>query len=66
MTVFSNGDFDLKLLGLFKSFDVDNGGTIDRQELMVFLFAAIKGLCKLLDLAVPMDKNIIEYSYVVF
>ena len=30
MTVFSNGDYDFKLLGMFKSFDVDNGGTIDR------------------------------------
>ena len=30
MTVFSDGDYDFKLLGMFKSFDVDNGGSIDR------------------------------------
>jgi Ca2+-binding EF-hand superfamily protein len=53
MTVFSDGDFDLKLLGMFKSFDVDNGGSIDRSELLTFLYAAIYGLCKLLDLKTP-------------
>ena len=50
MTVFSEGDYDFKLLGMFKSFDVDNGGSIDRQEFLTFLYAAIFGLCKLLDL----------------
>jgi len=30
MTVFSFGEFDLKLEGLFRSFDCDDGGTIDR------------------------------------
>ena len=50
MTVFSSGDFDLKLQGLFKSFDVDSGGTIDRQELLTFIFSAVNGLCKFLDL----------------
>ena len=34
MTVFSDGDFDIKLNGLFQSFDVDNGGSIDRAELL--------------------------------
>ena len=53
MTVFSDGDFDLKLLGLFRSFDVDNGGSIDRSELLTFLYAAIYGLCKLLDIKTP-------------
>ena len=53
MTVFSDGDFDLKLKGLFRSFDVDNGGSIDRSELLTFLYAAIYGLCKLLDLKTP-------------
>jgi Ca2+-binding EF-hand superfamily protein len=66
MTVFSDGDFDLKLLGLFKSFDVDNGGSIDRQELLTFLFSAIFGLCKLLDLKPPTQDQILEYSYSVF
>ena len=34
MTVFSSGDFDIKLKGLFRSFDTDDGGTIDKQELL--------------------------------
>jgi len=37
MTVFSDGDFDLKLKGLFQSFDVDLGGTIDRGEYLKFV-----------------------------
>ena len=41
MTVFSFGDFDLKLQGLFRSFDTDNGGTIDKQEFLKFLISAI-------------------------
>ena len=66
MTVFSDGDFDLKLLGLFRSFDVDNGGSIDRTELLTFLYAAIYGLCKLLDLKTPSQNQVLEYSYSVF
>ena len=53
MTVFSDGDFELKLLGLFRSFDVDEGGSIDRGEFLTFLNSAIYGLCKLLDLDPP-------------
>ena len=66
MTSFSDGHFDLKLRGLFKSFDIDDGGTIDRNELQTFLFSAIKGLCKLLDLTVPGDDRILKYTYSVF
>ena len=66
MTVFSDGEFDMKLLGLFRSFDVDDGGTIDRKELLVFLNSAVYGLCKLLDIAVPSRNNILEYSKYVF
>ena len=53
LTVFSFGDFDVKLLGLFRSFDTDNGGTIDKQEFLKFLQSAIQGLCKLLKLPIP-------------
>lgn len=66
MTVFSKGDFDKKLLGLFRSFDVDNGGTIDRQELLMFMYSAIYGLCKLLQLESPSRTAVLDYSYVVF
>jgi Ca2+-binding EF-hand superfamily protein len=37
MTIFSEGMFDTKLQGLYRSFDIDNGGTIDRSELMTLL-----------------------------
>jgi Ca2+-binding EF-hand superfamily protein len=66
MTVFSDGDFDLKLKGMFRSFDVDNGGSIDRSELLTFLYSAIYGLCKLLDLKTPSQNQVLEYSYSVF
>lgn len=66
MTVFSEGDYDFKLLGMFKSFDVDNGGSIDRQEFLTFLHASIYGLCKLLDLDQPNKDVVLEYSYGVF
>lgn len=63
MTVFSDGEFELKLLGMFRSFDVDEGGSIDRGEFLTFLNAAIYGLCKLLDLDAPPLSRIYEYAY---
>ena len=66
MTVFSSGDFDIKLKGLFRSFDTDDGGTIDKQELLLFLKSAIQGLCKLLKLPVPGLGQIMDYSYSVY
>ena len=50
MTIFSDGHFDIKLEGLFRSFDVDNGGTLDRGELLSFFNSAIYGICKLLNI----------------
>ncbi len=64
--MFSKGDFELKLLGLFRSFDVDNGGSIDKNELITFFESAINGLCKLLDIALPNRNSILDFSYVVF
>jgi Ca2+-binding EF-hand superfamily protein len=51
---------------MFRSFDVDNGGSIDRSELLTFLYSAIYGLCKLLDLKTPSQNQVLEYSYSVF
>ena len=50
MTVFSDGQFDVKLEGLFRSYDVDDGGSIDRTELLGFITAAVFGIYKLLNL----------------
>lgn len=63
MTVFSDGEFDLKLLGMFRSFDTDEGGSIDRGEFLTFLNSAIYGLCKLLDLNPPHSSKVQDYSY---
>lgn len=66
MTIFSEGDFDLKLQGLYRSFDIDNGGSIDRNELMQFLQSAVFGLCKLLSIP-TVDKNVVStYAKAVF
>lgn len=53
-------------MGLFRSFDVDNGGSIDRSEMLTFLLAAIFGLCKLLSIPLPFKDDIIEYAKEVF
>ena len=61
-TVFSNGKFDVKLRGLFGSFDVDSGGSIDLKEFMSFLSAAIYGLCKLLDIKANLEGKVGKYA----
>ena len=43
-------EYDEKLLCIFKAFDIDGGGTLDRRELTKFILCTINGLCKLLDL----------------
>ena len=49
----SHSDFEEKILTVFKAFDVDGGGTLDRKELSKFLKCAINGLCKVIGLAQP-------------
>lgn len=46
-------EFDEKLLTIFKAFDIDGGGTLDRKELSKFLMCSIIGLCKILGLTQP-------------
>ena len=49
MVVFVKGvEFEDKLLFIFKTFDVDSGGSLDRKELSKFLMCAIVGLCKII------------------
>ena len=45
-----NAEFEDKLLTIFKAFDVDGGGSLDRKELSKFLMCAIIGLCKIVGL----------------
>jgi len=61
-TVFSNGKFDIKLRGLFGSFDVDQGGSIDLKEFMAFVSAAIYGLCKLLGIKASLEGKVVKYA----
>ena len=46
-------DYNEKLLCIFKAFDIDDGGTLDRRELAKFLMCSIMGICKLLKLKAP-------------
>ena len=48
-----NAEFEDKTLTIFKAFDVDGGGSLDRKELSKFLMCAIIGLCKILGLNPP-------------
>ena len=51
--MFSKGEFDRKIKGIFMAFDLDGSGFIDRKELLNFLYNGIFGLCKLLSLPIP-------------
>jgi hypothetical protein len=56
----------MKIRALFLAFDADEGGTIDRKELVHFLQSAIIGLCKMCGLPIPIKSVIVNYSHVVF
>ena len=48
-----NAEFEDKLLTIFKAFDIDDGGSLDRKELGKFIMCSILGLCKILGLTPP-------------
>lgn len=50
LSVFGKGEFDEKIRGIFRAFDLDSSDTIDRKELLNFLRTGILGLCKLVNL----------------
>ena len=56
-------EFDERLLTIFKAFDVDGGGTLDRKELSKFLMCSIIGLCKILGLNAPSRLGIQKFTY---
>ena len=54
LIIFVQGDeFEEKTLTIFKAFDVNGGGSLDRKELGKFLQCAILGLYKILGLRLP-------------
>ena len=58
-----DAEFDVKLLTIFRAFDIDGGGSLDRKELSKFLMCAILGLCKLLGLKPPSRLGIKKFTY---
>ena len=58
-----DAEYNEKLLCIFKAFDVDNGGTLDRRELAKFILCSIVGICKLLKLATPSKIGIQKFTY---
>ena len=61
--MFSKGEFDKKIQGIFKAFDQDGNGGIDWKEHLVFISAGISGLCKLVSLPLPRYDEILGYAY---
>ena len=45
-----NIGYSEKLQCIFKAFDIDNDGTLDRKELAKFLMCSVLGICKLFKL----------------
>ena len=58
-----NAEFDEKLLLIFKAFDTDGGGSLDRQELSKFLMCTVLGLCKILGLKAPSRIGIQQFTF---
>ena len=59
----AKAEFEDKLLTIFKAFDVDGGGSLDRKELGKFLMCAIIGLCKLIGLTAPSRLEIQQFTF---
>eukprot|EP00347_Sterkiella_histriomuscorum_P018501 403345272 len=66
LSLFSKGEFDRKIKGIYLAFDQDNSGSIDRKELLMFLYNGIFGLCKLLGLPIPRRDDVQQYAYNIF
>ena len=67
LIIFVTGaEFEEKILTIFKAFDVDGGGSLDRKELSKFLMCAIMGLCKMLNLQQPSRLGITQFTFAQF
>ena len=53
-----NTEYEQKLLCIFKAFDIDGGGTLDRKELTKFILCSVLGICKILNLSKPSKSGI--------
>lgn len=51
-------EYDERLVLIFGSFDIDNGGELDRKELSIFITSAIFGLCKVCGIPLPSKLNL--------
>ena len=58
-----HSEFEDKALMIFKAFDVDGGGTLDKAETVKFLTCAILGLCKMVKLSQPSRIGITEFAH---
>ena len=58
-----HSEFEDKALMIFKAFDVDGGGTLDKVETVKFLTCAINGLCKMVKLSCPSRIGITEFAH---
>ena len=58
ISVFSKGEFENKIRGIFLAFDTDESGFIDRKELMTLLLHGVQGLCKMVGLPVPHREDV--------
>ncbi|CDW74928.1 UNKNOWN [Stylonychia lemnae] len=59
-------EFDRKIRGIYLAFDQDDNGSIDRKELLNFLYNGIFGLCKLLSIPIPRRDDVQQFAYVIF
>ena len=58
-----NSEFEDKALMVFKAFDIDGGGTLDKEETSKFLLCGINGLCKMVGLSTPSRLGIKEFTH---
>jgi len=58
LITFSGQEYLEKTTFIFKLFDFDDSGFIEKRELILTLQAVIRGLCKLVNLPIPHLKEI--------
>lgn len=66
LCIFAKGEFDKKIHGIFKAFDLDDSEYIDKKEMVVFLHCAIFGLCKFVKIPLPRRDDVNNFAYTVF
>ena len=59
----SHAEFDEKVRLIFRAFDVDGSGSLDKSECGKFLIAGITGLAKMVGLTAPSRIGIAEFTH---